>query len=115
MAGRDTGLAQYCRPRNGYRFGARGVRYSGVCPSDQEPAFQEAHTVGYGLYQRRVTVSKVAKRLRNRNRRADKIEYDLVATTARLVNAGVEISKRAAMGVKINQLADEKIRRGIGH
>jgi hypothetical protein len=108
MAGRDTGLAQYCRPRNGYRLGARGVRYSGVCSPEQEPAFQEAHTEGYGLYQRRVTVSKVAKRLRDRKRRADKIEYELVETTAQLVNAGVAISKRAAMGVKIKQLADEK-------
>ena len=108
MAGRDTGLAQYCRPRNGYRLGVRGIRYSGVCPAEQEPAFQAAHTEGYGLYQRRVTVSNVAKRLRNRKRRADKIEYELVETTAQLVNAGVEISKRAAMGVKIKQLADEK-------
>ena len=108
MAGRDRGLAQYCRPQNGYRLGTRGVRYSGVCPVGQEPAFQTAHTEGYGLYQRRMTVSKVAKQLRNRKRRANKIEHELVETTAQLVSAGLQVSKRAAMGVRIKQLADEK-------
>jgi len=108
MAGRDRGLAQYCRPQNGYRLGTRGVRYSGVCPSAQEPAFQAAHTEGYGLFQRRATVSKIAKRLQNRERRANKIEHELVETTAQLVGAGVEVVKRAAMGVKIKQLAEEK-------
>ena len=108
MAGRDEGLAQFCRPQNGYRLGVRGHRYAGVCPSAQEPAFQAAHTDGYGLYQRRAAVSKVGKRLRNSKRRANRIEIKLVETTAQLVAAGVEIAKRAAMGVEIKQLADEK-------
>ena len=108
MAGRDEGLAQFCRPQNGYRLGLRGYRYAGVCPPEQEPAFQAAHTDGYGLYQRRAAVSKVGKRLRNSKRRANRIEIKLVETTAQLVAAGVEISKRAAMGVEIKQLADKK-------
>ncbi len=109
MAGRDKGLAQFCRPRNGYRLGVRGYRYSGVCPSEQEPAFQAAHTDGYGLYQRRATVSRIAKRLRNSKRRTDKIEIELVEKTAQLVTASVEITRRVAMGVEIKQLADEKV------
>ena len=108
MGGRDKGLAQFCRPQNGYRLGVRGYRYTGVCPSEQEPAFQAAHIDGYGLYQRRATVSRIGKRLRNSKRRADKIEIELVEKTAQLVSASVEIARRAAIGVEIKQLADKK-------
>ncbi len=111
MAGRNKGLAQFCRPQNGYRLGVRGYRYSGVCPSEHEPAFQAAHTDGYGLYQRRATVSRISKRLRNSKRRADKIEMELVEKTAKLVSAGVEITqladKKAELRLKINELEQD--------
>jgi hypothetical protein len=109
MAGRDKGLAQFCRPQNGYRLGVRGYRYSGVCPSERENAFLSAHSDGYGLYKRRASVSRIRKRLRNNKRRANKVEFELVEKTALLVSAGVEISRRATIGVKIKQLADEKV------
>ena len=108
MAGRDKGLAQFCRPQNAYRLGVRGIRYSGGCPNEHEDAFLAAHADGYGLYKRRATVSKIGKRLRNSKRRADKIELELVEKTALLVSAGVEMARRAAIGVEIKQLADEK-------
>ena len=108
MAGRDKGLAQFCRPQNGYRLGTKGYRYSGVCPVELEPKFQAAHTDGFGLYQRRTTVSRIGKRLRKSKRRADKIEINLVEKTAQLISAGVEITRRVSIGVEIKQLADEK-------
>ncbi len=37
MAGRYKGLAQFCRPQNGYRLGTKGYRYTGVCPVELEP------------------------------------------------------------------------------
>ena len=38
----------------------------------------------------------------------EEIEHELVETTAQLVSAGLQVSERAAMGVRIKQLADEK-------
>ena len=108
MAGRYKGLAQFCRPQNGYRLGTKGYRYTGVCPFELESEFQAAHTDGFGLYQRRVTVSRIGKRLRKSKRRADKIEIVLVEKTAQLISTGVEIARRMAIGVKIKQLAEEK-------
>ena len=109
MAGRDKGLTQFCRPQNGYQLGKKGYRYSGVCPVELEPEFQAAHTTGFGLYQRRVTVSRIGKRLRKNKRRADKIEIELVEKTAQLISTGIEITRRATIGVEIKQLAEEKV------
>src|SRR5262245_15946206 len=39
QAGRDDGLHEYCVPQNGFRMGANGNNYGGVCPRDVEPAF----------------------------------------------------------------------------
>ncbi len=108
MAGRDNGLAQFCRPQHGYRLGTKGYRYTGVCPVELEQEFQAAHTDGFGLYQRRVTVWRIGKRIRKNKLRADKIEIELVEKTAQLISTGVEIARRMAIGVKIKQLAEEK-------
>ena len=110
MAGRDRGLTQYCRPQNGYRLGTRGVQYYGVCPSAQEAEFQAAHADGYGLYSApRNGFQGRQEAPETKRDRANRIERELVETTARLVGTGIAVSKRAAMGVKIKQLAEEKV------
>ena len=108
MSGRDKGLAQYCRPQNGYRLGASGYRYAGVCPSESEGAFLAAHADGYGLYKRRVAVARIVKRLQKSKRRADQIEFSFVEKTAQLVSGDVSVAQRAAIGVEIKQLAEKK-------
>ncbi len=80
---------------------------------EREKTFLAAHADGYGLYKRRTTVSRIRKQLRNNKRRANKVEIELVEKTALLVSAGVEITKRVAMGVEIKQLADEKAELGL--
>ena len=63
LAGHGEGLAIFCRPQNGYRLGAGGKRYSGVCPANLEGAFLDAHGVGYGLYERRAKLNRLSKSL----------------------------------------------------
>lgn len=46
LAGHAQGLEQYCKPQKGYRLGAGGTRYSGVCPDYLEPAYLAAHARG---------------------------------------------------------------------
>ena len=33
FAGRAEGLSHFCSPYNGYRLGAQGYQYSGICPA----------------------------------------------------------------------------------
>ena len=50
QAGRAEGLKEFCQPQNGFRVGARGGSYSGVCPDDLEDDFFDAYQAGRQLY-----------------------------------------------------------------
>ncbi len=50
LAGREEGLAVYCRPANGFAVGARGEAYRGVCRDERAEAFVAAYRRGAELY-----------------------------------------------------------------
>ncbi len=108
LAGRTQGLAYFCRPQNGYRFGVRGRQYSGVCPDGLEAAFLVAHADGYGLYERQAALRSISKRLNYNEKRAKELEYLLAETTALLISSDVEAAERAAIAIDLKQLAQEK-------
>jgi hypothetical protein len=107
--GHGEGIAEFCRPQNGYRLGTRGYRYGGVCPARLEPGFLAAHGDGYGLYQRRVTVSRLKKKVRRKHKRSQTIEKLLAQKTAALVVTGTTPAQRLATGVELKQLAEERV------
>ena len=45
-AGRLEGLRSYCSFEGGYRAGASGVEYAGVCPIELSPAFERGYAQG---------------------------------------------------------------------
>ena len=108
LAGRSQGLAQFCRPRNGYRLGSLGRTYPSVCPAGLEEAFAAAHAEGYGLHTRRLALYRVQKRLRYSKKRAREVEHLLTEHTVLLVAPDTEVSERAAVAVELKQLAEEK-------
>lgn len=55
--GREAGLREYCRPTNGFRVGAAGRSYTGVCPVDLEEDFLEAFESGHHLHELRARVT----------------------------------------------------------
>ena len=109
LAGRDEGLAHFCRPQNGYRLGTQGRSYTGVCPARLEKAFIAAHADGYGLHTRRVALKRIEKRLRHSKKRANEIEHLLAENTALLFSSDTGASERAVIAVDLKQLAEEKI------
>lgn len=48
--GRDEGLQEYCQPDNGFRVGASGRGYGGVCPAHLVTGFAEAYDTGRTLW-----------------------------------------------------------------
>src|ERR1044072_7453943 len=42
QTGREQGLQEFCKPANGFRVGAHGGNYSGVCPADLDESFVDA-------------------------------------------------------------------------
>jgi len=111
MAGREEGLAYYCRPQNGYNVGNSGYRYGGQCPPDLEPAFVAAHTDGFGLYQRRARVNNISRQLASSRQRSQEIEYELAERTLAIANPAPELTVAdvAARAIELKQLTQEKI------
>lgn len=109
MAGREEGLAHYCRPRNGWRMGVAGRAYEGVCPPAAEAAFLAAHADGYGLYERRVALRDVADRLNDSRARARELEFVLADRAGLVASPGLTAADRAALIVEIKQLTEEKL------
>jgi len=109
MAGREEGLAYYCRPQNGYNVGNSGYRYGGQCPAHLERDFVAAHSDGFGLYQRRTRVQNISKRLAYSRQRSQEIEYELADLTVSVATSGLDVATVATRAIEIKQLTEEKI------
>ena len=68
--GRQQGLGEWCTPRNGYRVGAQGGAYNGVCPAAMEPAYLKALNQGKAVY-------GYEKELKNQDQTLKKLYTDL--------------------------------------
>jgi hypothetical protein len=109
LAGHAEGLSRFCRPQNGYQLGTRGYRYNGICPAHLEGPFLAAHTVGYGLYERRATLNRIGTRLSYSRQRASEIEYLVVEKTTLMLSPTLPGPERALIAVELKQLAEEKV------
>jgi Protein of unknown function (DUF2799) len=109
LAGRAEGVAQFCRPQNGYQRGLQGEAYAGICPLELEGPFLAAHAEGYGLYERGAVLDQLRKRIRYSQERARSIEYRLAEGTALLIAPGLLPTERATPVIELKQLTEEKI------
>lgn len=50
LAGREQGLRQFCQPSNGFRLGADGATYHGVCAGPEGDSFAAAYESGRHPY-----------------------------------------------------------------
>jgi hypothetical protein len=106
-AGREKGLAIYCTDVRGYREGALGQRYLGVCPKALEPDFLKGFELGRRIYQLEARQSDIAdayraastdadkKRLETEDERAKQEIATLRAQGDALVNASRKRQKKA--------------------
>jgi len=109
MDGHRRGIAEFCRPNNGYRLGTRGYRYTGVCPAGLEGPFLAAHADGFGLYQRRAAVDRLSRQIDRSRSRSNAVERLIAQKTAALVAPGTPPSLRLSLGVELKQLTEERI------
>lgn len=109
QAGRKAGLREYCQPERGYREGARGVKYVGVCPPDLEPAFLASYNEGRTLFELEHAVRTTTAQIKRRKSRMDEIESELTDVMAGALAGGTTGEERAALLVKTKQLAEERI------
>jgi len=63
LAGRETGLEQYCQPGNAFRLGLNGEGYKGTCPLGADAAFRRNNTAALEVYNSRKKIEEIDHRL----------------------------------------------------
>jgi hypothetical protein len=108
QSGREQGLQEFCKPANGFRVGARGANYSGVCPAELDESFVDAYQSGRQLYVLRSRVGSAQQELYSIRSEMDQIDRDLVSVAARMVDPAVTKEERAQLIVDTKHMAERK-------
>lgn len=108
QAGREQGLREFCKPANGFRVGARGNGYNGVCPTDMEDDFSAAYQSGRQLYVLRSRVSDAAADLNSLRQELGRLEENMVRTAAEVLNPAISHEQRAQLLLDTKQMAERK-------
>ncbi len=108
QAGRDEGLYEFCKPSNGFRIGARGNNYEGVCPTDIEREFVAAYDAGRHLHTLRTRVSDTSRRIDSMHAEIDDIDDDLLATAAEIMKSETSNERRAQLVLDTKRMAQRR-------
>jgi hypothetical protein len=108
QAGREQGLHEFCKPANGFRVGARGAGYSGVCPAELDPPFVDAYQSGRQLYVLRSRVGSTQGEIYSMRAELDQIDRDLVSVGAQILDPTVSNEQRAQLLVDSKHMAERK-------
>jgi hypothetical protein len=107
QAGREQGLREFCRPANGYRLGAAGGGYGGVCPTDLEAPFMSAFNAGHEIYTLEARVWNADAQLDAKRRELSGIEHGIVGSSVAVVSDGATSEQRAQALVDTAQMAEQ--------
>ena len=108
QSGRDQGLQEFCKPLNGFRAGARGKGYNGVCPAELDAAFMSAYESGRQLHTLRSRVGSTANEIDSMRAELDRIDKDLISTGARILDPTITHENRAQLLVDSKHMAERK-------
>jgi hypothetical protein len=108
QTGRDQGLVEFCKPANGFRVGAHGASYGGVCPADLDPPFVDAYQSGRHLWVLRGRVSSTANEIDSMRLELDRIDSQLVSVGAQILDPSVANDQRAQLLIDSKHMAERK-------
>lgn len=108
MAGRDSGLVEFCQPPNGYALGARGGAYNGVCTGPGEHDFASAYQAGRQLYTLQHEVNAIAGSISKAHYDLDKIDKDIAYAEAALIAPETPHPERILILKDIKRLSEDR-------
>jgi hypothetical protein len=108
QAGREQGLRDFCKPVNGFRVGARGAAYNGVCPADTDDAFLDAYQSGRQLYALRSRVNSTANAIRSAQAEIERLDQDLITIGAQIIDSSTSTERRAQLVVDSKHMAERR-------
>ncbi len=106
--GRLEGLREYCRPEKGYRLGATGTHYDGVCPDAYEAGFIAAYREGKEVYGLSRAMGAKERELDRLHSEYDGVEEAIGDCQAEIVADGVDAARRLHLLSEILRLTDER-------
>lgn len=108
LAGRDEGLLEFCRPANGFRVGARGRDYAGICPAHLDLAFTDAYQAGRTLWQLETRVRDTARGIVNRRAQVEEIDTALLGIGYTIIGENRTPEERAQALLDTRSLTDRR-------
>jgi Protein of unknown function (DUF2799) len=108
QAGREMGLQEYCQPANGFRVGARGEFYQGVCPAPLEHDFLGPYESGHELFTLERRAANATRQLADKRNELNSTEQQIVSSGAVLLAENSTAEDRAHALVETKQLAEQK-------
>jgi hypothetical protein len=108
QGGRQQGLKEFCKPLNGFRTGAHGRGYNGVCPTELDGPFLEAYESGRQLYNLRSRVGSAANEIESMKAESERIDADLVSVGAQILSPDITKEQRAQLLVDSKHMAERK-------
>lgn len=102
--GRDEGLRQYCQPENGFRMGARGTSYGGICPGDTADAFRSAYLEGKHLFELSSSVRRTENKIRSKKQELQQVKTALKDNAAAIIRPGTGNDVRARLVIDSHDL-----------
>ena len=108
QGGRDQGLKEFCKPLNGFRVGARGRGYNGVCPAQLDGPFLTAYESGRQLYNLRSRVGSAANEIQSMRSESDQLEANMASAAAQMLNPELTKEQRAQLLIDTKHMAERK-------
>lgn len=107
-AGWSDGVLRYCTIENGFRVGAQGGGYAGVCPADVERDFLIAYEDGRVIHLAEQAVSEARSRIDSNAYRLEELDDKLDAKQRELRAEGLTDAQRDVIRNRIRELRRER-------
>lgn len=108
LSGREDGLDEFCRPANGFDYGARGYRYAGACAGRDEKAFVASYEKGFALYGYVSRLEAARAALANAHADLDRIGHEIAANEAALISPATPHLARVDHLAALKHLTEER-------
>ncbi|SFS76537.1 DUF2799 domain-containing protein [Brevundimonas viscosa] len=107
-AGWSDGVLRYCTIENGFRVGAQGGGYAGVCPADVERDFLIAYEDGRVIHLAEQAVSEARSRIDSNAYRLEELDDKLDAKQRELRAERLTDAERDVIRNRIRELRRER-------
>lgn len=107
-SGWSEGILRYCTIENGFRVGAEGGGYAGVCPAGVERDFLIAYEDGRAIHLAEQAVSEARSRVDSNGYRLEELDDKIEAKQRELRAEGLTEEERDTIRNRIRELRRER-------